>query len=412
MNYDVTIIGAGAAGLACGTVCAKSGCAVLIIDREPVAGGILNQCIHNGFGLRYFNEELTGPEFAHKMTCRAQEAGVEFAFNSTVTGIKKLADGSFELRILSPRNGVQTVHSATVMLAMGCRERTRGAIATPGDRPAGVFTAGAAQKLLNRQGKLPGKSAVIVGSGDIGLIMARRLRWCGIKVNGVIEIMPYTAGLTRNVVQCLHDFEIPLHLSTSVIRINGKERVESITAAPLDAAKKPVVEKSFTIPCDTVLFSVGLIPEMELASEMGVRIDPRTGGAEVDSMYMTSVPGVFSAGNVLHVHDLVDFVAEEAESAGKYIIDYLSGCRPSGEYTANTGNNLKYVVPGRNSPAKESRFLFRPTIVCDRAVLKAEVNGENVWNKKLSFVRPAEMIIADIPAGILKQDVVFSLEEL
>jgi len=412
MKYDTIIIGAGAAGLACGTICAQAGCAVLIIDREEQAGGILNQCIHNGFGLRYFKEELTGPEFAYKMVQKAQRSGVELALASTVTGIKKLADGTFEVRVLSAKNGVQHLHAASIVLAMGCRERTRGAIGTAGERPAGIFTAGAAQKLLNREGKLPGKSAVIVGSGDIGLIMARRLRWCGIQVNAVIEIMPYTAGLTRNVVQCLHDFDIPLHLSTSVIRINGKERVESVVAAPLDTSRKPLLQNSFTIPCDSVLFSVGLIPEMELARELGVKVNPLTCGAEVDSMYMTSVPGVFSAGNVLHVHDLVDFVAEEAEYAGKCVIDYLAGCRPVGEYSAINGSNLKYVVPSRFLPSQASRFLFRPTAVYDQAVLKAVANGNEVWHKKLSFVRPAEMIIADIPAGILKNDTTFLLEEI
>lgn len=412
MDYDVVIAGAGAAGLAAGTVCAQAGCSTLIVDRESRTGGILNQCIHNGFGLRYFKEELTGPEFAFRMSEKARNAGADFALNSVISEIKKLDDGTFDLRILSAANGVQHIHARAVMLAMGCRERNRGAIATPGERPAGVFTAGTAQKLLNCEGKLPGKAAVIVGSGDIGLIMARRLRWSGIEVKAVIEIMPHSAGLTRNVVQCLHDFDIPLHLSTSVVRIDGKERVEKVVAAPLNPDRTPDMSRTFEIECDTVLFSVGLIPEMELARKLGVKENPATGGAEVNSAYSTSIPGVFSAGNVLHVHDLVDFVAEEAEYAGQCIVDYLVGARPGKEFRSSAGKNLKYAIPNQFAPARKTRFLFRPTVVTDRAVLKASVNGAAVWEKKLAFVRPAEMIIAEIAPNTLQGDVTFELEEL
>ncbi|MBE6365991.1 MAG: pyridine nucleotide-disulfide oxidoreductase [Lentisphaerae bacterium] len=410
--YDAVIVGAGAAGLAAGSVTAASGCSTLIIDRESRSGGILNQCIHNGFGLRYFKEELTGPEFAYRMSQKAQNAGVEFALDSAVTDIKKLDDGTFDLRILSKHDGVRHINSRAVMLTMGCRERNRGAIATPGGRPAGIFTAGTAQKLLNCEGKLPGKSAVIVGSGDIGLIMARRLRWSGIDVKAVIEIMPHSAGLTRNVVQCLHDFGIPLYLSTSVVRIDGKDRVTGVVAAPLNDDRTPDMNKAFAIECDTVLFSVGLIPEMELAKKLGVKENPATGGAEVDSNYSTSIPGVFSAGNVLHVHDLVDFVAEEAEYAGKCLVDYLVGAKNGVEYNSSVLKNLKYVIPNRFAPTQDTRFLFRPTVVTDRAVLKAMVNGESVWEKKLLFVRPAEMIIAEIKANTLAGDVTFVLEEI
>ena len=412
LDYDVVIAGAGAAGLAAGTVCAQAGCSTLIVDREGRTGGILNQCIHNGFGLRYFKEELTGPEFAYRMSEKARHAGAEFALNSAITDIKQLEDGTFDIRVLSGKDGVTHLHARAVMLAMGCRERHRGAIATPGERPAGVFTAGTAQKLLNCEGKLPGKSAVIVGSGDIGLIMARRLRWSGIEVKAVIEIMPHPAGLTRNVVQCLHDFDIPLYLSTSVIRIDGKERVEKVVAAPLNSDRTPDTSRAFEIECDTVLFSVGLIPEMELARKLGVKENPATGGAEVNSAYSTSVPGVFSAGNVLHVHDLVDFVAEEAEYAGKCIVDYLVGAKTGKEFSSAAGKNLKYAIPNRFAAAKATSFLFRPTVVTDRAVLKAMVDGKSVWEKKLAFVRPAEMIIAEVAADTLHGDVTFELEEL
>lgn len=410
IQYDCIIAGAGAAGLAGGAVCAAAGCSTLIVDRENRTGGILNQCIHNGFGLRYFKEELTGPEFAFRMAQKAREAGAQFALGTVITDITRLEDGTFDLRMLSRKEGVRHLRARSVLLSAGCRERTRGAIATAGSRPAGVFTAGAAQKMLNTAGKLPGKSAVIVGSGDIGLIMARRLRWCGIDVKAVVEIMPFSAGLTRNVVQCLHDFDIPLHLSTSVIRINGVDRVESVVAAPLDENRQPDISKAFTIPCDTVLFSVGLIPEMELARKLGIEENPATGGAVVGSNYSTSVPGIFSAGNMLHVHDLVDFVAEEAEFAGKCMVDYLMGVRNKTEFTAQAVKNLKYVIPNRFAPNQNSRFLFRPTAVADRAVLTAKVDDRAVWSKKLTFVRPAEMIIAEIPSDTLTGNVSFELE--
>ena len=410
LQYDCVIAGAGAAGLAGGAVCAKAGYSTLIVDRESRSGGILNQCIHNGFGLRHFKEELTGPEFAWRISEKARNAGADFAFKTTITDIKKSEDGTFDIRLFSCTNGVQHCNAKTVLLAAGCRERTRGAIATAGSRPAGIFTAGAAQKMLNTEGKLPGKSAVIVGSGDIGLIMARRLRWCGIEVKAVVEIMPFSAGLTRNVVQCLHDFDIPLYLSTSVVRIDGKDRVEGVVAAPLNSDRTPDMSRNFSIPCDTVLFSVGLIPEMELARKLGIVENGATNGAMVDSTYMTSVQGVFSAGNMLHVHDLVDFVAEEAEYAAANMIDYLKRKEREEEFSAEAGNNLKYVVPSRFVQKKTARFLFRPTVVADKAVLKAIVNDNVLWEKKLSFVRPAEMIIAQIPENTLSGNVRFELE--
>ena len=309
-------------------------------------------------------------------------------------------------------NGVFNINAKSVILAMGCRERSRGALNICGSRPAGVYSAGTAQKLVNCMGFQVGKRVVILGSGDIGLIMARRLRWCGIEVKAVIEIMPYSAGLTRNVVQCLHDFNIPLHLSTSVIRIDGKDRVEKVVAAPLNSDRTPELSKRFEIPCDTVLFSVGLIPEMELARKLNITENPATGGAIVDSSYSTSIPGIFSAGNVLHVHDLVDFVAEEAEYAGKCIVDYLTGVRNSKEFEAEVEKNLKYVIPNSFIPEKPTRFLFRPTIVTDKALLKAKINGETLWEKKLNFVRPAEMIFAQIPEKTLTGNVLFELEDL
>ncbi len=393
--FDIAVIGGGAAGLAAAGVTAKAGRRTLVIDREQKAGGILRQCIHNGFGLRYFKEELTGPEYAERMANQAAEAGAEFALNSAVTELKKLDDGTFELILLSPETGVRKICAKAVILAMGCRERNRGSLAVPGTRPAGVFTAGAAQKLLNMSGMLPGTSAVIVGSGDIGLIMARRLSWSGIKVKAVVEIMPHPSGLTRNVVQCLNDFNIPLHLSHSVIRIAGKDRVEGVDIAPLKDGM-PDLSNKFHVECDTVLFSVGLIPENELAVNAGVELNPATGGAMVDANYETNVPGIFSAGNVLHVHDLVDFVSEEAERAAKQILARLDGAEQPGKHPSRVGANLKYVVPRWYFANRKTVFSFRPLIVTDNGEFTAEINGETVMRKKIRFVRPAEMITVEL----------------
>ncbi len=394
-SFDVAIIGGGAAGLAAASVTAKAGRRTLVIDREKRAGGVLRQCIHNGFGLGYFKEELTGPEYAERIADQAANAGAEFALNSAVTELTKSPDGTFNLLLLSPEDGVRQINAKAVMLAMGCRERNRGSLAVPGTRPAGVFTAGAAQKLLNMNGVLPGRSAVIVGSGDIGLIMARRLRWSGIEVKAVVEIMPHPSGLTRNVVQCLHDFNIPLYLSHSVVRIAGKERVEGVDVAPLQGGI-PNLEAQFHIDCDTVLFSVGLIPENELAVNAGVELNPATGGAMVDANYETTVPGIFSAGNVLHVHDLVDFVSQEAERAAEQLLRRLDGEAQPEKHCSRAGANLKYVVPRWYFSGRKTVFSFRPLIVTNNGQLTAEIDGKEVLHKKIPFVRPAEMITVEL----------------
>ncbi len=408
--FDIAVIGGGAAGLSAASITAKAGRSTLVIDREKKTGGILRQCIHNGFGLRYFKEELSGPEYAERMAERAVEAGAEFALNSAVTDLQKLPDGSFELLLLSPESGVRVIHAKAVILAMGCRERNRGSLAVPGTRPAGVFTAGAAQKLLNMSGILPGTSAVIVGSGDIGLIMARRLRWSGIEVKAVVEIMPYPSGLTRNVVQCLHDFNIPLYLSHSVIRIAGKDRVEGVDIAPLKDGMPDPANK-FHVDCDTVLFSVGLIPENELAVNAGVDLNPATGGAMVDANYETSVPGIFSAGNVLHVHDLVDFVSEEAERAAERVLARLDGAEQPEKQPARVGANLKYAVPRWYFSGEKTIFSFRPLIVADNGELTAEINGNTVMRKKMRFIRPAEMITVELDGSQLTGgELIFNLK--
>ena len=411
-DFDIAVIGAGAAGLAAATVLAKAGRSTLVIDREDFAGGILRQCIHSGFGLKYYKEELTGPEYAERAVAGAREAGAVFALGCTVTALKPQEDGTFRLTLMSAADGVESIHARAVVLAMGCRERNRGNLATPGTRPAGVFTAGTAQKLLNLEGRLPGRTAVIVGSGDIGLIMARRLQWCGMEVKGVVEIMPHPSGLSRNVAQCLEDFGIPLWLEHSVTRILGRDRVEGVEVTPL-AQGVPDTARTFTVPCDTVLFSVGLVPETELARPAGVALNPATGGAFVDANYETSVPGVFSAGNVLHVHDLVDFVSEEAARMAQCVLKRLDGAPPAPKAPNAAGANLKYVVPSCHVPGEDLTASFRPLLVADEALLRAEIDGETVWEKKLHFVRPAEMISVTLPGKLLdERKVTFHLQNM
>ncbi len=411
--YDLAVIGGGAAGLSAAAVTASASRRTLVIDREDHLGGILRQCIHNGFGLRYFKEELTGPEYAERLAVSAQKAGAEFALGTTVTELKRLPDGTFELETLSAKDGVRIIHARAVLLAMGCRERNRGNIATPGTRPAGVFTSGTAQKLLNLEGRLPGKKAVIIGSGDIGLIMARRLRWCGIEVQAVVEIMPFPSGLTRNIVQCLNDFNIPLWLEHSVVEICGKDRVEGVEVAPL-VNGTPDMGRKFHIDCDTLLFSVGLVPENELAISAGVKLNPATGGAMVNGDYQTSVPGIFSAGNVLHVHDLVDFVSEEAIRAGQCILRYLEGrtAQTPGN-SALAGANLKYVIPNRYFTGQRTYFSFRSMIVTNNGTLTVSCGDRVLLKKVLPFVRPAEMVNLELNEELLSDggELTFSLEK-
>ena len=316
-EYDVAVIGAGAAGLAAAAVTAGAGASTVVIDRDVRPGGVLNQCIHNGFGLHYFKEELTGPEYAARMISRAKESGAVFRIGASVMEISSaLPDGRRELSLYSKDSGVEIITARAVILAMGCRERTRGNLATPGSRCAGIYTAGLAQRMLNVEGKLPGTSAVIVGSGDIGLIMARRLTWSGIPVKAAVEIQPKPAGLARNIAQCLEDFGIPLYLSTAVTKISGKDRVESVTIAPLN---DPSAER--TIECDTILYSVGLIPENELSRKAGVVLDPKTNGPVVqDGVFETTEKGIFACGNVLHVHGLADQASEEAERCAESVL--------------------------------------------------------------------------------------------
>ncbi|HPX47808.1 MAG TPA: FAD-dependent oxidoreductase [Treponemataceae bacterium] len=402
LRFDAVVIGAGAAGMAASLSVSKRGFSCALVDREDYMGGILLQCIHNGFGLQHFGEELTGPEFALRLEKDVRAAEIPFFSGTTVLSIDSEESG-FSLILSSAANGVFRASCASVILAMGSRERNRGNIRIAGDRPAGVFTAGLSQRLINIDGYLPGKRAVIIGSGDIGLIMARRLTLSGAKVEAVVEIQPFPSGLTRNIVQCLNDYSIPLYLSHSTLRIIGRDRVEGVEIAPLENGA-PRLEKAFTIDCDTVLLSVGLVPENELSAHAGISLNPVTNGAFVDSTLMTSVPGVFACGNVLHIHDLVDRVAGEASRAGDSCADWLEGARSGkkrAEVPLRAGANIRYTVPSTIDPESKTTVCLRSMVMLDRGILKIMRGGAEIYKKSLNWVRPGEMISVEIPAGTL-----------
>jgi len=398
---DVAVIGGGAAGLAAAAEIARRGRKPLVLEREPHLGGILQQCIHTGFGLRRFKEELSGPEYAGRDIEEALALGIEALVETTVLDVCD-EGASKTLFACSRRSGAIRIKAGAIVLAMGCRERNRGNIAIAGTRPAGVMTAGLAQRLANLEGCIPGRRAVIVGSGDIGLIMARRMAWTGAKVLGVVELLPYPSGLARNIAQCLDDYGIPLMLSHTVTRIFGHDRVEGVEIAPLSEGS-PEMEKSFKIDCDTVLLSVGLVPENELSKRMGVKLSLATGGPLVDSSLMTSVPGVFACGNVLHVHDLVDNVSEEAVRCGASAAVYSEGSpkAQAAEGQAVSGTNLKYVLPSKYRPGSAQRFSMRALAPFDDAVLTVSLGGSAILSKPMRFVRPSEMMNVEIPAAKL-----------
>jgi len=390
LRFDAAVIGGGAAGMAAALEIRRRGLEVCIVERDDELGGILLQCIHNGFGLHEYREDLTGPEYAERAVQAVEQAEIA-VFTRTTVGELASRAGQSTLVCFSARHGVLKVSARAVVLAMGCRERNRGNLRIPGSRPAGVYTAGLAQRLINIDGYIPGRQVVIIGSGDIGLIMARRLQWLGCRVHGVIEIMPYPSGLTRNIVQCLNDFSIPLHLSHVVSRIRGLERVEGVDVMPIRGGA-PDPAGQFSIPCDTILLSVGLIPENELSKTAGVQIAPETGGAVVDATMMTSVEGIFAAGNVLHVHDLVDNVSEESRLAGSFAADWLSGRRPARQMRILPGSNVRYVNPSRVDPDRGSRVYLRPLIVKNKAQLLVSANGRPVKKVVKNHVQPSEMI--------------------
>ncbi len=401
-TLDTLVIGGGAAGMAAAAEVARRGYSVALVEREGELGGVLLQCIHNGFGLHEFKEELTGPEYAERWVEIIEKVPVKVFCSTTVMEMNILEGGRKECLGYSSLHGVIRFVVSTVVLAMGCRERNRGNVMIPGTRPAGVYTAGLAQRMVNINGFIPGEDVVIVGSGDIGLIMARRMQWVGSKVHGVVEIQPYPSGLTRNISQCLHDFDIPLYLSHVISRIYGKDRVEAVDVTPLENGV-PAGDKTFRVKCDTLLLSVGLIPGNELSKQVGIELNPLTGGPVVDSTLMTNIEGVFSAGNVLHVHDLVDFVSAEARLAGQKVSEYLEGIRPTLEVKVKPGANVKYVNPTRLNPAAENVLHLRPLVVSNNVYLTLTINGEVIKKQKQPHVQPSEMIKLKIGPTVFKK---------
>ncbi len=390
LEYDVLVIGGGAAGMAAAMEVHRRGFTPVIVEREGRLGGILLQCIHNGFGLQEFKKEFTGPEYAEEFIDQVHEAGIDVFLSTTVIELTDNGDHK-EAACFSSLNGVVRITARAVILAMGCRERNRGNIRIPGTRPAGVYTAGLAQRLVNIEGYIPGKDVVVIGSGDIGLIMARRMTWVGAKVHAVVEIQPYPSGLTRNIVQCLNDFQIPLYLSHVVSEIHGRDRVEGVQVTPLENGI-PDTDQSFEVACDTVLLSVGLIPENELSKSAGVELNAQTGGPLVDSTMMTSVNGIFSCGNVLHVHDLVDYVSEESRRTGGHAADYLLQKRPKRQVQIRAGANIKYVNPAQFDPAAPEKLYMRSLVVKNNAKVNISIDNVPVRSIKKNHVQPSEMI--------------------
>ena len=393
MKYELVIIGGGPAGLSAANAAWEAGCrSICIVERDRELGGILNQCIHNGFGLHYFKEELTGPEYAGRFIDMVGQTGVDVRLDAMVLDITP----DKHVHIVSSEGGYEDLEAKAVILAMGCRERTRGAIAIPGTRPAGVFTAGAAQRYLNIEGYMVGRRVVILGSGDIGLIMARRMTLEGAKVLACVEVMPYSGGLKRNIVQCLNDFDIPLKLSHTVVNIEGKERVSGITIAEVGPDRKPIPGTEVHYDCDTLLLSCGLIPENELSRGMGVDISPITNGPVVDESLQTSIPGVFAAGNVLHVHDLVDYVSEEAAAAGRAAVRYLAQGETAKrhEIPVTFEGGIRYTVPASIDPelvADDLVLRFRVGSVMKKRVVKLFLDDDTVLSRKRPVMAPGEM---------------------
>lgn len=400
MKYDVIVIGGGPAGLAAACEAYDNGAKkVLVIERDKELGGILNQCIHNGFGLHYFKEELTGPEYAGRFVKLLGETAVDVKLDTMVLDIQNRV-----VHCVNSVDGYMMLEAESIVLAMGCRERTRGAIAIPGDRPAGIFTAGAAQRYVNMEGYMVGKRVLILGSGDIGLIMARRMTLEGAKVKAVCELMPYSGGLTRNIVQCLEDFDIPLYLSTTVCEIHGKKRLEGVTIAQVDERRQPIEETKRFIPCDTLLLSVGLIPENELTRAAGIPMDPVTSGALVDEHCQTQVPGIFACGNVLQVHDLVDYVSEEAERAGLGAAQYVrTGGREHPTVPTKAGYGVRYVLPQNVHICEEDVSLFlRVTQPFGKVKFTVKSGDTELVTAKRLRAAPGEMEKLTIKAETLK----------
>lgn len=392
INRNLVIIGGGPAGLAAAKSAYDNGERdILILERENVLGGILNQCIHNGFGLHTFKEELTGPEYAKRYIDEVEKRGIEYKLETTVlkVGTDKVVTA------VNERDGLMKIQAKAIIFACGCRERPRGGINVAGSRCAGIFSAGTAQKLINIDGYMPGEEVVILGSGDIGLIMARRMTFEGAKVKAVVELMPYSSGLNRNIVQCVKDFDIPLMFSHTVVDIKGEGRVTGVVIAQVDDKLQPIMSTAKEIPCDTLLLSIGLIPQNELATGADVTLSPITGGAVVDENMMTSVDGVFECGNVLHVHDLVDFVSKESEEAGRSAAEFIKTGSVDRNYVETRGvDGVRYVVPQRLSKdckADKLQMKLRVGNVFKNVRLVVEADGEEIYSKKKQIVTPGEM---------------------
>ena len=403
-HYDVVIIGGGPAGMAAAIEAAKKEVSVALIERNDELGGILNQCIHPGFGLKYFGEELTGPEYAQRLINKLEETNVEVFLSSMVLSIDHLEGGKHAVSFIN-ETGRITIGAGAIVLAMGCRERTRGEIKIPGARIAGVFTAGLAQRYINMDNFKPGTRFVILGSGDIGLIMARRLSLEGMKVMGVYELMPYANGLFRNIKNCLDDFGIPLHLSTTVTRIIGKERVEAVEVTQVDENLNSIPGTEEIIPCDTLLLSIGLIPENEVSRAAGVALNPATNGAVVDDKLQTSVEGIFSCGNVLHVHDLADNVTAEAERAGANAAEYAKNGKFARGQVLDVHSQLPigYTVPSTVTPTEKASIFFRVRKPISGASMVVTSGGAEIFRGKARDYKPSIMECLTLPPKILEK---------
>lgn len=408
---DLVIIGGGPAGMCAAAAAYENGARdILILERDTKLGGILGQCIHNGFGLHRFNEELTGPEYASRCEQKIKEYNIPYKLNTMVLSISD----DKTITATNPEDGIFEIKAKSVILAMGCRERPRGALNIAGTRPAGIFSAGTAQKFVNLKGYMPGKEVVILGSGDIGLIMARRMTLEGAKVKAVCELMPYSGGLARNIEQCLNDFNIPLMLSHTVTEIHGKKRLEGVTIAKVDEKRCPIEETKQYIPCDTLLLSVGLIPENELTVGAGIKLDPVTNGAVTDQNRQTDTEGIFACGNVLHVHDLVDFVSEEAEIAGKAAADYIAGTKKDNiRIPISTDGKIRYTVPQIITEKTDVTVYFRVADVYRNATIKVLSKNNVVYSKKTIKAAPGEMEKITLKAELLDgvEQLEFMLEE-